>query len=79
MNRVDKIRFVLLYGEAPEVQCYGYMELNREGNMIALYNGHGEEIDMYGGHEFVKVRTIGKFDDEDRDHFYSLLESDGVG
>ena len=79
MNSVDKIRFRLLYGEAPEEQCYGYMELNRDGNMIALYNRYGEEINMYGGHEFVKVRTLGKFDDEDRDHFYSLLESDGVG
>jgi hypothetical protein len=27
----------------------------------------------------VRVRTIGKFDDEDRDHFYSLLESDDAG
>ncbi|SCW65951.1 hypothetical protein SAMN04487970_102561 [Paenibacillus tianmuensis] len=79
MNRVDKIRFMLLYGEAPETQCYGYMELDRKGNMIALYNRYGEEIDMFGGHEFVVVRTLGKFDDEDRDHFYSLLESDGVG
>jgi len=79
MNRVDKIRFVLLFGEAPEANCCGYMELNRDGNMIALYNRYGEEIDMYGGHEFVRVRTLGKFDDEDRDHFYSLLESDGVG
>ncbi|UVI30272.1 hypothetical protein [Paenibacillus spongiae] len=79
MNRVDKIRFMLLYGEAPEAQCYGYMELDRDGHMIALYNRYGEQIDMYGGHEFVRVRTLGKFDDEDRDHFYSLLESDGVG
>ncbi|GGD85219.1 hypothetical protein [Paenibacillus nasutitermitis] len=79
MNRVDIIRFMLLYGKAPEAECYGYMELNRDGNMIALYNRYGEEIDMYGGHEFVRVRTLGKFDDEDRDHFYSLLESDGVG
>ncbi|MFC5702747.1 hypothetical protein ACFPVX_15705 [Cohnella faecalis] len=79
MNRVDKIRYVLLYGKAPEAICYGYMEMNRDGNMIALYNRYGEEIDMYGGHEFVRVRTLGKFDDEDRDHFYSLLESDGVG
>lgn len=79
MNSVDKIRFMLLYGEAPVANCYGYMELNRDGSMIALYNRYGEEIDMYGGHEFVRVRTLGKFDDEDRDHFYSLLESDGVG
>lgn len=79
MHRVDKIRFALLYGEAPEAQCYGDMESDRDGNMIALYNRYGEEIDMYGGHEFVRVQTIGKFDDEDRDHFYSLLESDGVG
>ncbi|EHS54831.1 hypothetical protein WG8_5187 [Paenibacillus sp. Aloe-11] len=34
---------------------------------------------MYGGHEYVRVRTLGKFDDEDRGHFYSLLESDSVG
>lgn len=79
MNSVDKIRFILLYGEAPEAQCYGYMELNRDGNMVALYNRYGEEIDMYGGHEFVRERTLGKFDDEDRDNFYCLLESDGVG
>ncbi|GGD97524.1 hypothetical protein [Paenibacillus nasutitermitis] len=79
MNRVDKIRFMLLYGKAPEAECFGYMELNRDGNMIALYNRYGEEIDMYGGHEFIRVRMLGKFDDEDRDHFYSLLESDGVG
>ncbi|GAA3410633.1 hypothetical protein ACFFNY_21275 [Paenibacillus hodogayensis] len=79
MNSVDKIRFMLLYGETPETTCYGYMELNPDGNMIALYNRYGEEIDMYGGHEFVRIRTLGKFDDEDRDHFYSLLESDGVG
>lgn len=55
------------------------MELNRDGNIIALYNSCGEEIDMFGGHEFVRVRALGKFDDEDRDNFYSLLESDGVG
>ncbi|MCQ6563309.1 hypothetical protein [Paenibacillus mendelii] len=79
MNRVDKIRFILLYGEAPEAKCYGYMELNRDGHIIALYSRYGEEIDMHGGHEFVRVRTLGKFDDEDRDNFYSLLESDGVG
>lgn len=79
MNRVDKIRFMLLFGEAPEEEYYGYMELNQDGNMIALYNRYGEEIDMYGGHEFVRVRTLGKFDNEDRDNFYSLLESDGVG
>ncbi|MFC4301951.1 hypothetical protein [Cohnella boryungensis] len=79
MHRVDKIRFTLFYGESPEAEGYGYMELNAEGNMIALYNSYGEEIDMYGGHEFVRVRTVGKFDNEDRDHFYSLLETDGVG
>lgn len=79
MNSVDKIRFLLFYGEAPEATCYGYMELNRDGNMIALYNSYGEEIDLFGGHEFVRVRALGKFDDEDRDNFYSLLESDGVG
>ncbi|MEC0170551.1 hypothetical protein [Paenibacillus graminis] len=79
MNSIDKIRFILLYGKTPETNCYGYMELNQEGNMIALYNRYGEEIEMYGGHEFARVRTLGKFDDEDRDNFYSLLESDGVG
>ncbi|MHA6481685.1 hypothetical protein ACX1C1_07255 [Paenibacillus sp. strain BS8-2] len=80
MNSVDKIRFLLLNGEAPDEEtCYGYMELDRDGDMIALYNCYGEEIDMFGGHEFVRVRALGKFDDEDRDHFYSLLESDGVG
>lgn len=79
MNRVDKIRFTLLYSETPEANCYGYMELNQDGHMIALYNKHGEEIDMYGGHEFVRVQVLGKFDNEDRDNFYSLLESDGVG
>jgi hypothetical protein len=79
MNSVDKIRFMLLYGEAPEEPSYGYMELNQDGHMIALYNKNGEEIDMYGGHEFVRVRALGQFDDEDRDHFYSLLECDGVG
>ncbi|WKL04418.1 hypothetical protein Q0F98_15765 [Paenibacillus amylolyticus] len=79
MNSVDKIRFLLLNGEAPEANCYRYMELNRDGHMIALYNNCGEEIDMFGGHEFIRVRALGKFDDEDRDNFYSLLESDGVG
>ncbi|KRE58425.1 hypothetical protein [Paenibacillus sp. Soil750] len=79
MNSVDKIRFVLLYGEEPEVTCYGYMELDQDGHVLALYNRHGEELDMFGGHEFIRVRTLGKFDDEDRDNFYSLLESDGVG
>lgn len=79
MNSVDKIKFLLFFGEAPETICYGYLELNRDGNMIALYNNWGEEIDMFGGHEFVRVRPLGKFDDEDRDNFYSLLESDGVG
>ncbi|TBL76597.1 hypothetical protein [Paenibacillus thalictri] len=79
MHKVIKIRFTLFYSEAPEAAYYGYMELNQNGNMIALYNKYGEEIDMYGGHEYVRVRTIGKFDNEDRDHFYSLLESDGVG
>ncbi|MCP3806624.1 hypothetical protein ACYCSE_08915 [Paenibacillus sp. SEL1] len=79
MHRVVKIKFMLFYGEAPEAKCYGYMELNQDGNMIALYNRYGEEIDMYGQHEFVKIRTLGKFDNEDRDNFYSLLESDGVG
>ncbi|PSK07271.1 hypothetical protein C7R92_21115 [Brevibacillus porteri] len=28
---------------------------------------------------FVRIRTLGKFGDEDRNNFYSLLESDGVG
>jgi hypothetical protein len=79
MNSVDKIRFIVLYGQTPEAESYGYMELNQDGHMIALYNWNGEEIDMYGGHELVRVRTLGKFDDEDRDNFYSLLESDGVG
>ncbi|MBO7745114.1 hypothetical protein I8J29_12970 [Paenibacillus sp. MWE-103] len=79
MNRVDKIRFALIHGEAPEAPCYGYMELDRDGAMIALYNEHGEELDMHGGHEFVRVRTLGKFDNDDRDHFYDLLERDGVG
>ncbi|WNS42306.1 hypothetical protein [Paenibacillus sp. MMS20-IR301] len=79
MHSVDKIRFLLLYGEVPEAACYGYMELNQEGNMIALYNSYGEEVDLLGGHEVVRVRALGKFDNEDRDNFYSLLESDGVG
>jgi hypothetical protein len=79
MNRVDKIRFVLQYGKKPEAECYGYMELNQDGHMIALYNRFGEELDINGGHEIVRVRTIGKFDDEDRDNFYSLLESDDAG
>ncbi|MFC5406461.1 hypothetical protein [Cohnella soli] len=79
MNSVDKIRFVLLYGETPEEHCCGYMELDQDGHMVALYNKYGEEIDLYGGHEFVKVQTIGRFDNEDRDHFYDLLERDGVG
>ncbi|MNB72210.1 hypothetical protein D3C75_187940 [compost metagenome] len=79
MNSVDKIRFTLLFGQAPDAKCYGYMELNQDGNMIALYNSYGEEIDMYGGHEFIRVRTLGQFDDEDRDNFYDLLENDGVG
>lgn len=79
MHKVIKVRFTLFYGKAPEATCYGYMELNQHGHLIALYNGYGEEIDMYGGHEYVKVRGLGKFDDQDRDNFYSLLESDGVG
>ncbi|MHA6531648.1 hypothetical protein [Paenibacillus sp. BAC0078] len=79
MHKVIKIRFTLLNGETPETKCYGYMELNEGGNMIALYNKYGEEINMYGGHEFIKVRMLGKFDNEDRDNFYSLLETDGVG
>ncbi|WP_338554255.1 hypothetical protein [Paenibacillus sp. KS-LC4] len=79
MNRVDKIRFIRLYNKAPEGNAFGYMELNQNGHMIALYNSYGEEIDMNGGHEFVRIRILGKFDDEDRDNFYALLESDGVG
>ncbi|MFC3799227.1 hypothetical protein [Cohnella sp. GCM10012308] len=79
MNSVDKIRFIRLYGEAPDAECYGYSESDGDGHMIALFNSYGEEINMYGGHEYVKIRSLGKFDDEDRDHFYSLLESDGVG
>ncbi|MNE64014.1 hypothetical protein D3C80_1593980 [compost metagenome] len=79
MHKVIKIRFTLFYGEAPETKCYGYMELNQNGHMIALYNSYGEEIDMCGGHEFVRIRTLGKFDNEDRDNFYNLLESDNVG
>ncbi|CAM4474491.1 hypothetical protein [Paenibacillus typhae] len=79
MHSVDKIRFTLFYGETPQADSYGYMELNREGNMIALYTKDGEEMDIYGGHEFVRVSTLGRFDDRDRDNFYSLLERDGVG
>ncbi|WP_042196500.1 hypothetical protein [Paenibacillus camerounensis] len=79
MHSVDKIRFTLFYGEPPQPDSYGYMELNREGNMIALYTKDGEEMDIYGGHEFIRVGTLGKFDDKDRDHFYTLLEKDGVG
>lgn len=79
MHRMDKIRFVILFGEPPEEPCYGYMELNPDGHMIALFNKHGEELDMNGGHEVIKVKTLGKFDNEDRDNFYDLLESDGVG
>ncbi len=48
--------------------------------MSALFNGHRVEIGMFGGHEYVnKARTLGNFDDEDRDNFYSWLETDGVG
>ncbi|MEK3884804.1 hypothetical protein [Paenibacillus sp. PL2-23] len=79
MHSVDKIRFLRFYGKEPEAACYGYMEMNADGRMLALYNSYGEEIDLHGGHEIVRVRSLGKFDDEDRDHFYSLLESDGVG
>ncbi|WP_141503876.1 hypothetical protein [Paenibacillus luteus] len=79
MNSVDKIKFLLFFGEAPVATCYGYMELDRDGDMIALYNSYGEEINMFGEHEFVRIRALGKFDNEDRDNFYSLLESDGVG
>lgn len=39
-----------------------------------LYNMYGEEINMYGGHEYVRVRTLGKLDGEGRDRFYSLLK-----
>lgn len=79
MHSVDKVRFLLFYGEVPEATCYGYMELDQGGDMVALYNGYGEEIDRLGGHEMVRVRALGRFDEEDRDNFYSLLESDGVG
>ncbi|WP_337104086.1 hypothetical protein [Paenibacillus sp. YIM B09110] len=79
MHKVDKIKFMLIYGEEPAAECYGYMESNQEGHMIALFNSYGEEIDLHGGHAFVRVRSLGKFDNEDRDNFYSLLESDGVG
>ena len=79
MHKVIKIRYTLLYNEAPESTCYGYMELNSDSHLIALYNMYGEEINLYGGHEYVRIRTIGTFDNEDRDHFYSLLETDGVG
>lgn len=73
MNSVDKIGFMLFYGEAPEAICYGYMELNQDGTMIALYNSCGEEIDLLGGHEFVRIRALGKFDNEDRDNFLLLV------
>ncbi|MEO3945800.1 hypothetical protein [Gorillibacterium sp. CAU 1737] len=79
MHRVIKIRYTLFYGGEPEANANGYMELNAEGHLIALFNQHGEEIDLYGGHEYVKVRTLGTFNNDDRDDFYSLLESDGVG
>ncbi|MCU6711907.1 hypothetical protein M6D81_24705 [Paenibacillus sp. J5C_2022] len=79
MHSVYKIRFELFYNKVPKTPCYGYMELDQSGHMIALYNWYGEEIDLHGGHEIVRVRTLGQFDNEDRDHFYSLLESDGVG
>ncbi|MHA7966964.1 hypothetical protein ACX93W_22885 [Paenibacillus sp. CAU 1782] len=79
MHRVDKIKFIALFGETPEAPCYGYIELDKEGTLLALYNSDGEEIDIHGGHEYVRVRIVGKFDNEDRDHFYDLLESDGVG
>lgn len=79
MNSVDKIKFLIFYGKALEAACYGYLELNQDGHMVALYNSFGEEIDMFGGHEFVRVGALGRFDNEDRDNFYSLLESDGVG
>ncbi|ASJ57660.1 hypothetical protein BP422_24805 [Brevibacillus formosus] len=46
---------------------------------MLLKPSHGKEIDMYGGHEFARIGTLVQFDDEDRDNFYSLLESDGVG
>lgn len=79
MHKVDKIRFLPLDGKTPEAECYGYVEYNPDGIMIALYNKSGEELDMYGGYQVIRVRTLGKFDNEDRDHFYDLLESDGVG
>ncbi|REK75168.1 hypothetical protein [Paenibacillus paeoniae] len=79
MHRVDKIKFVLFFGKPLEEPCYGYMEMNSDGQLIALFNKHGEELDMNGGHEVIKVKTLGKFDNEDRDNFYDLLESDGVG
>jgi hypothetical protein len=79
VHRVDKIRFTLVNSTAPEEEAYGYVELNREGHMFAIYNKDGEEMDLYGGHEFVIVRALGKFDEEDRDNFYDLLERDGIG
>jgi len=59
MHAVIKIRFTLFYGEATETKVYGYMELNRDGHLIALYNSNGEEVDLYGGHEFVRIRSLG--------------------
>ncbi|MFD0960707.1 hypothetical protein [Paenibacillus chungangensis] len=76
---VAKIKFKLFYGKVTVTPCYGYMELDRDRHMIALYNWYGEEIELHGGHEIVRIRTLGQFDNDDRDHFYSLLESDGVG
>ncbi|WP_411829795.1 hypothetical protein [Paenibacillus ehimensis] len=34
--------FTLFCAEAPEATCYGYMELNQDGNMITLYHRYGE-------------------------------------
>lgn len=33
MHKVIKIRYALFYGELPEANSYGYMELNQDGNM----------------------------------------------
>lgn len=44
MHKVIKIRYTLFYGELPEANSYGYMELNQDGNMIASTHRYVEKL-----------------------------------
>lgn len=36
MHRVDKIKFMIFFGEAPQTPCFGYMELGRSGHRLRI-------------------------------------------